>query len=289
MGTGLSLPYDQVPILQSSTSRAPGNLPARSIAGAGAIANAVSNLVTNDDGVRAPGLLAVAQVLKELGEVTVIAPAENQSAKGHSLTVEEPIYLNSVELPGGLLAMALAATPATCVKVALAALLPRKPDLVVSGINFGYNAGMVTYVSGTVAAAREAALQGIPAVASSLDRRGHPNYQAAAEATLRVARLVKANGLDRGVLLNVNVPAGAPGDLKGLRLTTQSAQSGTERYVEQKTPAGRRLFWNVYRDPRDDREGTDLWAIAQGYVAVTPLRVGEFDQKTFEAWRTVIR
>src|SRR3990172_10434927 len=124
-------------------------------------------LVTNDDGVRAPGLLALARVLQDLGEVTIVAPAENQSGKGHSITIGDPLYAAVVELPGGLKATAVLATPATCVKVALGTLLADRVDLVVSGINRGWNVGRVAYVSGTVGAAREAALQGIPAIAAS--------------------------------------------------------------------------------------------------------------------------
>ena len=246
-------------------------------------------LVTNDDGMRAPGILAIAQALRALGEVTVVAPAENQSSKSQSLSVTDPIYLDEVQIAEGVRAWSLAATPASCVKVALHALLPVKPDLVVSGINNGYNTGMVSYVSGTVGAAREAALEGIPAIASSLAAAGHPDYAAAAEFTERVAQIVKTRGLERGVFLNVNVPAGSREAIKGIRLATQSAERGTDRFQEQQTPTGRRYFWSIHEDPRDTVEGTDVWATAQGYVAITPLRVGEFDRKTFDAWKDALK
>jgi len=242
-------------------------------------------LVTDDDGVRAPGLLALARAMQPLGEITVVAPADAQSGTGHAVSVTDPIYVEQVELPGGITATALTATPASCVKVALHALLDRPPDLVVSGINRGYTLGMSAYTSGTVAAAREAALQGIPAIASSLTSAGDPAYDAAAEATGRVAVYVKAHGLDRGVLLNVNVPAGAAGTLRGLYPATQSMQSGNEQFEEQKSPRGRRYFWNIYSEPARDGHGTDVWAVSQGYVAVTPLRVGEFDAKTYAAMK----
>lgn len=246
-------------------------------------------LLTNDDGVRAPGLLAVAEALRDVGVVTIVAPLENQSAKSQSLTIADPIYADEVDLPGGLKATALAATPATCVKVALGALLADRPDLVVSGINRGYNLGVTAYISGTVGAAREAALAGVPAVAASLQAAGHPDYRAAAQVVRRLVEIVKTHGLAPGVFLNVNVPAGALDALKGWRLARQSAQQGVERFVEQRTPAGRRFFWSVYQDPRGDPEGTDVWAVEQGYAAVTPLRVGEFDAATFEAWRPLVR
>jgi len=240
-------------------------------------------LVTNDDGVRAPGLLALARALQAVGEVTIIAPAENQSGKGHSITIADPIYADEVQLPGGVLAMALSATPASCVKVALGALMPDAPDLVVSGINRGYNLGMVTYVSGTVGAAREAALRGIPAIAASLAAEV-PDYDPAAAMVRRVVELVKAQGLDRGVFLNVNIPPGTFEALSanGLAITRQSPMTGNERFVEQRSPFGRRYFWSVWRDSVGGSEGDDVWATAHGSVAVTPLHVGEFDRATYE-------
>jgi 5'-nucleotidase len=244
-------------------------------------------LVTNDDGVRAPGILAVAQALQSLGDVTIAAPSDNQSGKGHSIVTSDPIFVDQVTLPGGLRAFSVVATPATSVKVAVRALMPQRPDLVVSGINRGYNLGMVTYVSGTVGAAREAALIGIPAIAASLSVE-ETNYAPAAEIVRQVADLVRQNGLDPGVLLNVNVPAGPATAILGLRLTRQSALSGEERFEEQKSPAGRRFFWSIWKEPTGDAEGTDVWATEHGYAAVTPLRAGEFDSKTYDAWRTRI-
>jgi 5'-nucleotidase len=241
-------------------------------------------LVVNDDGVHAPGILALAQALKDVGEVTVIAPAENQSSKGHSLTVHEPIYVDAVELPGGIKATAVSATPASCVKVALMTLMTPKPDLVVSGINRGYNLGTSSYESGTVSAAREATLEGVPAIASSMDEKGHPDYEIAAKVTAQLAALVKEHGLPRGVFLDINVPVGP---VKGFKVTTQSLQSGIESFVEQKTPEGRRFFWTVYEDPKVDTETTDVGAIAKGFVTVTPLKVGESEAKQLEplkAW-----
>jgi len=241
-------------------------------------------LVTNDDGVRAPGILAVAQALQSVGDVTIAAPAENQSGKGHSIVTSDPIFVDQVTLAGGLRAFSIVATPASCVKVGVRALMTEKPDLVVSGINRGYNLGMVTYVSGTVGAAREAALMGIPAIASSLSVE-ETNYAAAAEIVRRIAELVHQRGLDAGVLLNINVPPGTSTAIKGVRVTRQSAQTGEERFEEQRSPAGRRMFWSIWKEPTGDAEGTDVWAAEHGYAAVTPLRAGEFDAKTFDAWQ----
>ena len=245
-------------------------------------------LVTNDDGVRAPGILAVAQALQAMGEVTIVAPAANQSGKGHSITIDDPIYVDAVTLAGDLPATSVVGTPATCVKIALGALLTRKPDLVVSGINRGWNLGAVAYVSGTVGAAREAALAGIPAIAASLSVE-ETNYGPAAEVVKQVAEMARKNGMERGVFLNVNIPPGAATAIKGIQLTRQSGLTGTERFEEHRSPRGRRYFWSVWNEPAGDVEGTDVRAIERGFAAVTPLRATEFDAKTYEAWRGTIR
>jgi 5'-nucleotidase len=243
-------------------------------------------LVTNDDGIRAPGILALARAMTALGEVTVVAPADNQSGKGHSLTLLEPVFVDKITLEGVPAAYAATATPASCVKIALAALLPDKPNLVVSGINRGQNLGRAAYLSGTVGAAREAALQGIPAIAVSLQLAAggaDVSFVAAANASRQVAELVKANGLPPGVFLNVNVPPGPPEAIKGLRLAMQSPLFGTERFIEhQRPPSNRRYFWNVYDDPKGGTERDDVGVVEQGYVAVVPLRASEFDREAFE-------
>jgi 5'-nucleotidase len=244
-------------------------------------------LITNDDGVRAPGILAVAQALKAVGDVTIVAPAGNQSGKGHSITIEDPIYVDSITLPGDLPAISVTGTPATSVKVALGALLDRKPDLVVSGINRGWNLGAVAYVSGTVGAAREAALAGLPAIAASL-AADETNYAPAAQVVRQVVEVARKVGMERGVFLNVNIPAGPPTAIKGIQLTRQSTLTGVERFEEQRSPRGRRYFWSVWNEPTGDAEGTDVWAIEHGYAAVTPLQATEFDAAAYEKFRGAI-
>jgi 5'-nucleotidase len=240
-------------------------------------------LITNDDGVRAPGLLALAQALKAVGDVSIVAPADNQSGKGHSISITDPVYVDKVSLPGGIEALGVTATPATSVEIALLAILPERPNLVVSGINRGYNLGMTAYVSGTVGAAREGVLHGLPAIAASMDvGDGVADYTAAAGVAATVAALVKAQGLAPGVFLNVNIPAGAP---KGIRVATQSRLMGEETWVEHTNPRGRKYYWNSYRDSETDVEGTDVWTVAHGFAAVTPLRAGEYDDAAAKVWR----
>jgi 5'-nucleotidase len=191
-------------------------------------------------------------------------------------------------------AIGLTATPATTVKVALTRIMNQRPNLVVSGINRGTNLGLAAYISGTVGAAREAVMQGIPAIASSLAfqaARDVDSYRAAAEATVRVATIVKTQGIPPGILLNVNVPAGTMQTFKGIRLTTQgTAVGGDERFETRTHPTtGRTYYWNVFIEGGMDVEGTDTWAVQNGYVAVTPLKVGEFDQRAFDALKGVIK
>lgn len=244
-------------------------------------------LLTNDDGVRSPGILAVALALRGQAELTIAAPNENQSGKGHSITTSDPIFVDTITLGPDLPAYSLQTTPASCVKVAVGALMTQKPDMVVSGINRGYNLGTVTYVSGTVGAAREAALMGIPAIAASLAVE-ETDYKPAAEIVRQVVEMVRRNGLEPGSFLNVNIPPGTAGAIKGIQLTRQSRSSGVERFEEQKSPRNRRFFWSVWNEPTGDAEGTDVWAVEHGHAAVTPLRVGEFDGQTYEKWKGMI-
>jgi 5'-nucleotidase len=246
-------------------------------------------LITNDDGVRAPGIAAVAQVLQAIGTVIIVAPAEQQSATGHGLITRDPIFRQDLTLPNGLKAIGLTTTPASAVRIAMRAILPMKPDLVVSGINRGYNLGYSGYVSGTLAAARDGAMFGVPAVAASLAEAATPNdYVAAAEEVLGVARRVKQFGLAPNTFLNVNIPPRPAEGYRGYRLTTQAlAGGGDESFVEMKDPSGRSMYWNVFKEGGSAPEGTDMWAVAQGFVSVTPMKLGESDASQLEPLKKV--
>ncbi len=251
-------------------------------------------LLTNDDGVTAPGLLAAADALRALGQVQIVAPAENQSAKGTALTTADPIHRTDVTLPNGMAAIGLTATPATTTRIAITKIAVVRPDLLVSGINSGVNTGLAAYISGTVAAAREAASMGIPAIASSLAFRAASDvasYRAAAEVTLKVATTVKARGLPRGIFLGVNVPAGTMQTFKGIRLTAQGTSLGVQdTYEERMSPrTGKPYYWNRIVEGATDAEGTDSWAVPDGWVAVTPYKVGEFDKATFDALQNAFK
>jgi 5'-nucleotidase len=241
-------------------------------------------LISNDDGVDAPGLAAVAQILQAIGNVIIVAPQQNQSGKGHSITIAEPIFRRTVKLPNGLEAIGLSATPVSTVKVALEKIVTPAPDLVVGGINRGYNLGTSAYLSGTVGVAREGAIHGIPAIAASLTSSTN-DYVHAAEAVLGVARRVKQYGLPPNTFLNVNIPAGEP---KGYQVTTQAMTAGgDESFAEDKHPDGRTYYWNVYKEGGTAPQGTDVWAVSQGFVSVTPMKVGELEpslQQPIRGW-----
>ena len=247
-------------------------------------------LVSNDDGVNAPGLAAVAKTLQAIGEVTIVAPSVNQSGKGHSIVTSEPVFRQDLTLPNGLHAIGLTATPATTVNIAIRNIVTPSPDLVVSGINFGYNLGYTNYVSGTVGAARQAAILGIPAIAASLSEAGAPqDYGAAAEEVLAVARRLKQFGIPKTTFLTVNIPARPAGGYKGYRVTSQaSVQGGVESFAETKDPRnGSSIYWNIYKDGASGPEGSDVWAVANGYVSITPMKLGESDAalgRQVEGW-----
>ena len=251
-------------------------------------------LLTNDDGVRAPGLQAMADALKAGGhEVTIIGPQENQSAKGTSLTINDPIVQENLTLPNGMAAIGLSCTPATSMRIALFNIVKQRPQLVVSGINRGTNLGFGAYISGTVGAAREAAMAGIPAIATSLSypaAKDVDSYRAGAEATMRIVSLVRKEGLPRGVFLNVSIPPGTMQTFKGTKVTTQgSAYGGKATYAERQHPLSTRTyFWDTFIEGGKDVPGTDTMEMQAGYVTVTPLKIGEFDQATFDKLKTVI-
>lgn len=249
-------------------------------------------LISNDDGVRAPGIAQVAMILQAIGDVVIVAPAENQSGKGHSITITDPIFRQDLTLPNGLRAIGLSATPASTVNVAIRQIVTPKPDLVVSGINRGYNLGYSAYLSGTVGAAREAVMHGVPAIAASLAEEGAAsNYVHAAEEVLGVARRVKQYGLPANTYLNVNIPARPSDGYKGYMVTSQAPmQGGIESFPETKHPDGRTVYWNQYKEGvPNPPQGTDIWAVQNGYVSVTPMKVGETDASQAERLRGVFK
>ncbi|MEW5869645.1 MAG: 5'/3'-nucleotidase SurE [Chloroflexota bacterium] len=235
-------------------------------------------LVTNDDGVAAPGLLALALEMRSLGKVTVLAPDHNWSASGHVKTLHRPLRVKEVQLADGAPALACDGAPSDCVALALLGLLPEKVDLVVSGINPNANLGHDVTYSGTVTAAMEAAIWGLPGIAVSLDspenHLGALDYVAAAHVARQIVHTVIEHGLPKGILLNVNVPYLPEDELKGMRITRQGLRVYRDQLDARKDPRGRPYYWIGGEAPTGVlEEGTDFGALADGMVSITPLHL----------------
>ena len=249
-------------------------------------------LVTNDDGIAAPGLLALAQEMLSLGKVTVLAPDHNWSASGHVKTMHRPLRVKETSLMEGISALATDGAPSDCVALAVLGILQEKIDLVVSGINPNANIGHDVTYSGTVTAAMEAAISGVPGMAVSLDspenHSGPLDYRAAAQVAAVIARQVIQRGLPAGVLLNVNVPSLAFGEIRGVAITRQGLRVYRDALVRRQDPRGRPYFWIGGETPTGVSEsGTDFWALREGYVSLTPLQLDLTSHQhvpALEAW-----
>lgn len=235
-------------------------------------------LVTNDDGIHAPGILTLAEALAPLGEVVVVAPDRERSAVGHSLTLYSP--LRAEEIRSGF--FAVDGTPTDCVNLGIHGLLPRRPDLVVSGINRGGNLGDDITYSGTVSAAMEATLMGVPAFAISLEGRSFQadDFVEAGGCAAHLASLVLQHGLPTDTFLNVNVPSGTP---SGFRLTRQGKRRYGEVVIEKTDPRGRKYYWIGGGELGfQDVEGTDSHAVQAGLVSITPLHLDLTNYRSFD-------
>ena len=229
-------------------------------------------LITNDDGIGAPGLLALKQALAPLGEITVIAPARNYSAAGHRKTMHKPLRLERAELADGTPAWACSGAPSDSVALALLGFVRGKVDVVYSGINPNANVGQDLTYSGTVTAALEAVIAGVPGVAVSVDGAHAPSdYAAAGLAARQLAERFAERGLPAGLALNVNVPAGVP---RGWRVTRQGRRIYRDALGERHDPRRKPYYWIGGEAPGGEViEGTDFWALAHGLISVTPLQL----------------
>lgn len=230
-------------------------------------------LLTNDDGIFAPGLRALRKELRRLGDVTVVAPVLEQSGVGHSITLLEPLIVKEVEdEDGSPLGFQVEGSPADCVKLAVLELMGRPPELIVSGINSGANAGINVLYSGTVAAAIEGAFFRITSVAVSLELAEHFDYPAAARDAVRVLERILANAPPAGSLLNVNLPASSRGRPRGVRVVPMAVGRHGEGFERRTDPRGRTYYWLTYAPPFHlEGPETDVSSLAEGYITVTPL------------------
>ncbi|HZS08566.1 MAG TPA: 5'/3'-nucleotidase SurE [Blastocatellia bacterium] len=235
-------------------------------------------LVTNDDGIFSDGLLALASALEAVGEVTVVAPASEQSASSHSLTLTRPLRIRQHEERR----YSIDGTPTDCVVLALTKIMEgRRPDIVLSGINYGPNIGDDVTYSGTVAGALEASIFKLPGIAVSLATRSQFEFTAAAAFAAELTRKALEEGLPEGTILNVNIP---PGEIRGARMTHQGINMGHTKIIEGIDPRGRPYCWIGVQEISWEREAvdSDYAAIEQGLISITPLRTDMTDYRALE-------
>ncbi len=245
-------------------------------------------LISNDDGYQAPGIVALHDALREVADVEVIAPEHNNSAKSNALTLAAPLYVHRAH--NGF--RYVTGTPADCVHIALKGLLDYRPDLVVSGINNGANMGDDTIYSGTVGAAMEAYLFGIPAIAFSQTEKGWAHVDAAAQAARRLVERIQRERMHEqpAWLLNVNIPNLPAESLKPIKICRLGRRHAAEKVITQQSPRGETMYWIAGAGgAKDSGEGTDFHATAAGHVAVTPLQIDLTDHASLGEWREAVR
>lgn len=241
-------------------------------------------LICNDDGVFAPGIKALTEVMLELGDVIVVAPDSPQSGMGHAITISDTIKIANMSKEVDYLKYSCSGTPVDCVKIAVNRLAPLRPDLVVSGINHGANSSINVIYSGTMSAAVEGAVVGIPSIGFSLcDYSYDANFNPAKPFIRQIAENVLKDGLPKGVCLNVNIPK--TDDIKGIRVGRQARAHWDEELDERKDPRGGTYFWltGVFVNP-DKEEDTDEFALSQGFISVVPT---QFDLTAYEQLLTL--
>jgi 5'-nucleotidase len=231
-------------------------------------------LLTNDDGIESPGLKALFEAVRPLGEVALSAPAHQASATGHSISLNSPFRVERLDWPGAAHAFRVFSTPADCVRAAILKLLPWKPDLVISGINQGANYGTLILYSGTVAAAAEAVILGVPAIALSLTSHDFKDFSASAQFGKKLAGWFKKKGLAPGVLLNVNIPPLKSTQIKGVALTHQ----GQFRHIEDLEPHSEleghfNYILHSPSEPDMEHPDSDVARVKAGFISVTPLHL----------------
>ncbi len=244
-------------------------------------------LVTNDDGINAPGLRALISILNTIGEVVVVAPDSPQSGMGHAITLDSTLYVEHIKIDDGpQTEYSCSGTPADCVKLAIREKLNRTPDLCVSGINHGSNASINVIYSGTMSAAIEAGIEGIPAIGFSLlDYGWNANFEACETFVKTITENVLKEGLPNGVVLNVNIPNTSKENIKGIKICRQAKANWVEKFDKRKNPQGKDYYWLSGKFVNlDGGEDTDEWALENGYVSVVPV---QFDLTAHHCLKTL--
>lgn len=238
-------------------------------------------LVTNDDGVTAPGIRKLVALMNTLGEVFVVAPDSPQSGKGHAITINSTITFEEIHLEGPQRDFSCSGTPVDCVKLALDKILPRRPDIVVSGINHGANSSINVIYSGTMSAAVEAGVEGLPAIGFSLlDYRFDADFTQAQDHIINIVKTTMQNPLPKGIVLNVNIPKIQKEEIKGIKVCRQANAKWEENFDERVNPQGKTYFWLTgYLNNMDKDPNADETALNDGYITIVPVK---FDLTAYE-------
>ena len=234
-------------------------------------------LVTNDDGINAPGIRTLISVIKDIGDVIVVAPDSPQSGMGHAITINSTLHSSRITPKNSeIIEYSCSGTPADCVKLAINELMPRKPDLCVSGINHGSNSSINVIYSGTMSAAIEAGIEGVPAIGFSLlDYSWNADFSHSKDFITKITLNALNNGIPKGVVLNVNIPAVKKSDIKGVKICRQAKAYWVEEFDKRKNPLGQEYYWLTGKFVNKDQgEDTDEWALKNNYISIVPV---EFD------------
>jgi 5'-nucleotidase len=240
-------------------------------------------LVSNDDGIDSIGIFHLTQALKEIGDVTVVAPLKEQSAVGHAITMQVPLRVIKFYKNNEFFGYAVDGTPADCVKMGIRNIMTEVPDIVVSGINHGSNTATNVIYSGTVSAAREAAIMDVPAIAISVTSHSAKHFTIAAEIAKKFAKLINEKGLTKGTMLNINVPDRNENDIQGIMLTQQGKSKWDDIYEKRQDPYGRDYYWltgNLVDCDNDPK--MDQYAVRNNYISVSPIHFDLTDYETYE-------
>lgn len=244
-------------------------------------------LITNDDGITAPGIAAMIEVVRSMGDVVVVAPDKPQSGMGHAITINSTLRINKVNIYGVKEEYSCTGTPVDCVKIAVNKILSRKPDICLSGINHGSNMSINVIYSGTMSAAVEGAIEGIPSIGFSLcDHSIDADFTASKKIVARIVKNVLSNKMPKDVCLNVNIPNLKHEHIKGIKVCRQARANWIEELDERKDPSGKSYFWltGKFENFDEGSKDTDVWALDNNYVSIVPT---QFDMTAHKAINTI--
>ena len=232
-------------------------------------------LVTNDDGINAPGIRTLISIMKDIGDIVVVAPDSPQSGMGHAITINSTLHSSRITPKDSeITEFSCSGTPADCVKLAINELMPRKPDLCVSGINHGSNSSINVIYSGTMSAAIEAGIEGVPAIGFSLlDYRWNADFEQSKNFISKITLNALNNGIPKGVVLNVNIPSVRKSDIKGVKICRQAMAYWIEEFDKRKNPFGQEYYWLTGKFINEDLgEDTDEWALKNNFISIVPVK-----------------